>query len=312
MKIEKVTNSNIKQLKSYLNKLVKEADKWNEDEKRYTRQFVLKHVSEGAEYVIIWDNNNAQEIAAYAYIEMVFDNIMIISPSNKNDIVLECLKTNYPNSFVRGGEWDYNKFVSAGYIPVEAKSSIHEVNIYQNIRNEYLYAANPNIVTLIRDEYEKRYLPVVENTLDLTFKVLTATELNDYLKGFAYQTFHCPIWKKDSGNYMIAGFHYFQQLDSFNLSSDMLYLVAMYGDIIVGLIKFGPYAMTKNGWIVSYIDVSEQNWEKGIATMLFKELPKYLPKNIPLYVTKESDMGKACHMLDICQRENRGREILVL
>lgn len=113
-----------------------------------------------------------------------------------------------------------------------------------------------------------------------------------------------PIWKPVNSCAMgvIAGFKYFNTEDLYSYHKlDKDYLVAMYKGYIVGVIHYGVWGSAKHQ-AVSYIDVNRAYWNQGIATMMIKELNKYLRPNMTLVITDESEQGRKIGISDLFKK----------
>ena len=149
-------------------------------------------------------------------------------------------------------------------------------------------------VNIIRDKIEEELFVELDKS-QITFENKKGEELQDDI--FKYYQ-HNPFFKGitcDSSNHShIAGFHYF----NLDMDAKKDFLVCKQGNTYLGVIKYGIYdnygSVKHQG--LPYIDVNQKYQQNGIATLMIQQLNKYLDKDIPLFLTRESDQGKLCHM----------------
>lgn len=286
MEIIKLRENMVDDFKSFLcNKIL------NIDEDDYCGiryQYILDCIEKGERNYLIFVKED--KIFSFAVTYDIFKSINVISVTDENEEIFSLIRKYYPSSILEGDYCsNYKKF---GYFRCRFNSTIDSEKEYDCSGN--FFVSDKKNIYILRDCFEKMYFPELG---EISYEVLSGEQICSYFASFEQDIFRVPTWSAAHCN--IAGFHYFTPMDYSN--SKMNYLVAKTGGIIIGIIKFGPSAMLKRNFVLSFIDVSEKYRNKGIATALFRELGKYIGDEV-LYVTKESEMGRKCHMLDICKK----------
>lgn len=73
----------------------------------------------------------------------------------------------------------------------------------------------------------------------------------------------------------------------------------MYKGQVIGIMKYGLWG---NEQSVAYIDVLVNCRNKGIATLMIKELDKHLYPMYELHLTDESELGHKCGMAKLFKK----------
>jgi ribosomal protein S18 acetylase RimI-like enzyme len=174
-------------------------------------------------------------------------------------------------------------------------SRINDSKLYEMDGNQHYYTNSASLVNFFVDYFERIYFPAIENTEDISFRYIDAEDIFSYIRRDEFSKTSYPSWSEKYGNSSIIGFHYFKPEDFPNTN----YLLAIYNDTIIGVIKTGVYGNGRDKrQSICYIDVSENYRQRGIAKMLIKELGKYLNPNLPLMLTDESELGALCKMAE--------------
>lgn len=196
---------------------------------------------------------------------------------------------------------EYKNYIIATDAFIDNENIYKTANMQSSI-NESVYESYYTFLipkkldeNIIRDNIEKEIFPKLDKN-NLIFENLTGKEISKELNE-KYKNNICfsGIERKHNGQFGVAGFHYFA-IDYVDDSKQ--FLVCKQDGNYIGVIKHGIY--NNYGQIphqgLPYIDVNHNYRNNGIATMMIKELNKYLLKDYPLFLTAESNMGRKCHM----------------
>ena len=154
-------------------------------------------------------------------------------------------------------------------------------------------------VDLLPKMVEKKYFPDICLS-EVEIKCVKAKELEKYFNNMRddeYQGF----WKSKYNNVAVSGFTYFHSEDFHANYGDIKYLIALYKNRIIGIVKFGVWPNSTHQ-ALSYIDISVKYRRLGLATRMLKELNKYISSDSAFILTDESEMGKLCHMNQLAKR----------
>ena len=154
-------------------------------------------------------------------------------------------------------------------------------------------------IDLMTKQVEKKYFPDVKLN-EVEYKCIKANDLEKYFKNMRDNDYQ-GYWRSKYNNVAVAGFTYFHTEDFHANYGDIKYLVAIYQNRMIGIIKFGVWP-NSNHQALSYVDVSVKYRRLGIATQMIKELNKYISTDTTFVLTDESEMGKLCGMNDVCKR----------
>lgn len=212
---------------------------------------------------------------------------------NFEENIYDKISTKYPSHivFIAGYTSDtpFNYYNLANF-----KSTNGEEEYLSQSYSSFLIPKNMDENT-IRDKIEELTIPTFDSS-KLVIEDKTGEEiLSEILKKYDDNPFFNGFSKNDNGHHNLSGFHYLS-LDESDLHQKIL--VCKLEGQIVGVIKHGLYegygGIPHQG--LAYIDVNRNFRNLGIAKLMIKELDKYLDKNLPLFLTRESDMGEICHM----------------
>lgn len=285
MNLLKLRDDIVSNFKDFLyNKMTDDEDYCNI---RY--QYILDCIEKGQRNYLIFVEGT--KIVSFAITYDAFD-FNIISLEDENDEIFSLIRKYYPSSILEGN--DFSCYEEFGYFRCRFNSTFDDEKRYDCSKT--FFVSNEKDIYILRDCFEKIYFPELDK---ISYEVLSGEQICLYLASFENNIFRAPTWNDGYHVVTIAGFHYFQ-LDDYS-NSKMNYLVAETKGVIIGVIKYGPSSMLKGDTVLSYIDVSKKYRNKGIATAMFKELSKHIKEDV-LYVTKESEEGRKCHMLDICKK----------
>lgn len=223
--------------------------------------------------------------------EFGLDTVQIIGEFNGN--IYKVLTEQYP---------DYIIFINE-YVNDEPFKYYNLANMKSSLGNEeYLSCGHTSFLipmhldeNIIRDKIEED-IHFVLNKKDLVFEDKTGSEiLDELLQKYGKNQFFTGFSRSDSGHRHVAGFHYFG-LDESDMRQNIL--TCKLNGQIIGVIKHGLYEgyghIPHQG--LAYIDVNIHYRNLGIAKLMIKELNNYLDKTLPLFLTRESDLGELCHM----------------
>jgi hypothetical protein len=222
-----------------------------------------------------------------------FGNTIWTVGTNEEDVI-PVLNAEYPNGFfVSGNSYYLNKL---GLHATACCASHNEHIIYPSIANAGIWTNNPEHVTVLRDWLEEKYLKPADgwqNRIEYQWirqfpNMFYDKELQDY-----------PWHRNDCGHYSYIGFHYMSQS---HLPENTWYLLAMVDNKPIGCIcveKFEQYGY----YGLSYIDVAFPYKNNGVAKKMIHELTKYIPGDLPLLLSMESEEGKKCHIHECFKRE---------
>lgn len=135
-----------------------------------------------------------------------------------------------------------------------------------------------------------------ELTGEISYTVMSGRELSRFIQeGVIIHNGNCPCW-----NHKFAGFQYLSFDCLYETERDIKFLVAHMGHTLVGVIHFGVWYSGSQD--ISFIDVAIPYRKMGIATKMIQELNKHLYPDMPLHVSQESEMGKACHISEMFKK----------
>jgi hypothetical protein len=202
---------------------------------------------------------------------------------------LSYLKEAYPNSLM-SSSYNYDELMAQkelGYRVVNAKSK------YGGEYGGQLPVTAGDVDAYVRKVDE---LVFPELTGELEFSVMSGDELSDFVgDGVVLYNWNSPCWE-----HKIAGFNYLSFENMHHSERDIKFLVAHIGHTMVGVIHFGVWYPGSQE--ISFIDVAKPYRKMGVATKMIKELNNHLIPNVPLHLTQESEMGKACHISEIFKK----------
>jgi hypothetical protein len=256
------------------------------------------------------EDNNLSKMWVYIENERIIDFLytsyiekqIVISPYflERDKITNELLSIEKKwGNYILEVDWLDNEKI--GLLNCSFVSRINNNKIYQ-IHNSSCYYTNAStLVDYFVNYYEERYFPEIKDVNKISFKCIDSKDIYSFIKKDDLNKNCYPSWKDKYGHKTVIGFHYFIPEDSFNAK----YIVAIYKDMIIGVIKVGKYG-AKNDLrqSICYIDVCEKYRKRGIANKLIKKLAEYLEPEIPLVVTRESEMGAMCKMVEHFKNAN--------
>lgn len=202
---------------------------------------------------------------------------------------LTCLKEQYPNALMA-----YSEYYEMG----EAQREMGYKFVSQDSKYGGMYSGQVPMTIGDVDAYVQKVDEVVFPALaeEISFSVMTGTELAHFVhKGVMLYNGNFPCW-----NHKMAGFQYLSFDNMYQTERDIKFLVAHMGNTLVGVIHFGVWYPGSQD--ISFIDVAVPYRKKGIATKMIQELNKHLYPDMPLHVSQESEMGKACHISDMFKK----------
>ena len=265
-----------------------DADPWDYDFERSNVEGVGYHELKDRVFPVLEGEN----IVGYFYHENLlgFDIYYFgNSLKDKAEYCLSILKNQYPEALISHsdyyemGQAEKNlgyKFMSyeskyGGRYSGQVPMTIGDINAYVNKVDELVFPAL---------------------TEEISFTVMTGIELSRFIHdGVILYNGNFPCWE-----HRIAGFQYLRFDNLYETERDIKFLVAHMGKTLVGVIHFGVWYPGHQD--ISFIDVRLPYRKMGIATKMIQELNKHLYPNMPLHVSQESEMGKACHMSDMFKK----------
>lgn len=218
------------------------------------------------------------------------------SKQHKQDI-LDLIKDKYPNIIIEDSA--YKSIIIDNYYKVNLQSSYDKNSKYILFDNTNQYwVSDKSMINNLRNIFEKNFFVDNINYDKLHFYNLSSEQYDKYLGTYLKndKIFGIPMCEND-GHYNIAGFKYLQP-SLFGETKN--YFICMQEGKLLGVIKHGIYG---NGnykhQAIAYIDVNIAYRNQGIATLMIKQLDKYLEKDLPLFLTHTSELGKKCKIEEI-------------
>lgn len=231
-------------------------------------------------------NNNVVYINYYSNVHLLEPLIMSLSTQIKNPI------------------FDLEYTVRAKL----SNTSLCKVNLVSNIAvgetKSYIIESNSILYVpkgrenCIVDLIESRY-PDKIDVSKLTFKNVRGIKDSDISQKIIkmHHSQEPIFWQSLHNHVNFIGFHYFKFDDILDENKDFLF--CFYGDVLVGLIKYGIWGKgLSRHQAIAYIDVHQKYRKCGIAKYMISHLNEVVYDDIPLVITDESELGKVCHMAD--------------
>lgn len=243
----------------------------------------------------------------YIYLEDDKIKDFIYKTSSNNQVIVQPLmmesddvKNEFDEIFEKWGsvilEINSYEFFDYPLKSCEFKSTVASNKTFVKPYGSISYYTNDDeMVSFFVRDFERRVFPKWSGNIECEF----ITNDEDVFKLTAncddYESRNPIIWKNSGNVSSIAGFRYF----SYDNGQGDKFLVARDGNNLLGVIKVGEYDInTPNAHqAICYIDVKEAYWNKGIAKVMIANLNQYLNPDLPLVLTKESDMGQKCQMI---------------
>ena len=217
--------------------------------------------------------------------------------ADRNDLdAAAALRDAHSNTFfISVDSWIFHK---SGLHATECCASYDKNTIYPSIANAGIWTNNPERVTALRDWLEEKYLKSADDWRNhIEYKWIHAQKFTDVL--YDKELMDYP-WKRDDyGHYAHIGFHY---MNWDRDPENAWYLLAVVGNTPIGCIciqKFEQYGY----YGLSYIDVAFPYKNNGVAKKMIHKLTKFMPSDMPLLLSTESEEGKKCHMHECFKRE---------
>ena len=212
------------------------------------------------------------------------------------ELVVPVLLNLYPDGFFASGNGYYLQ--KAGLHAINCASSYDDGVIYPVIVNSGIWASNAEMVSVIRDWLESRYLIPDNNWGDkIEYRWIS---VRDFEKEFYdKEIIDWPFQRNSNGHSAFIGFHY---MNWEYTDDDTRYLVATVNNTPIGCIciqKFELYGY----YALSYIDVAAPYKNNGVAKKMIHELTTYIPDDFPLLLSMESEEGQTCHIHECFKRE---------
>lgn len=213
-------------------------------------------------------------------------NILYVNVKSED---LDFLIEKYPESIIVSDAYCENK----NYQIANMKE---DKNLYTNTYNANIFIPNNMDKNILINRIKEDIYPELDY-LNIKFEVKTGQELGQEI---AERYKNNPVFngytKNDNNLYNVAGFHYLN-IDTIDYNKN--FLLCKQNNNYLGVIKFGEYGFDDKHIGLPYIDVNKHYRNKGIATMMVKELNKHLTNELPLFLTRESEMGEKYHMKDL-------------
>lgn len=190
------------------------------------------------------------------------------------------------------------------YLPEGNTNGFKFLNLDSNFSTGYKYVLHSGCYitkyneNILREKIEEKYFPKLLDIRQVVIKRLKTPEVRKYLEKYSTGEFE-GNWVNDSNMGSVVGFHYFTIRDLFSGEPTKDYLVAVYKGQIVGIMKYGLWGKEQS---VAYIDVLINCRNKGIATLMIKELDKHLYPMYELHLTDESELGHKCGMAKLFKK----------
>ena len=306
-KVVKITEKNINILKQFVDKYLKEHS---------TEEEYMNYGYSNKDYFMRMKRENFKSFIKSGFMGLHNDKIETLFIANKNSLNILMVHTVYGeysedliqfverlSSILKNSVFYYeyypNSFSQSSKMKIMSHNcSFDKDRSFMFYHGVYLTEYDENLLPKM---VEKIYFPEIKLN-ELEIKCVKASELETYFSNMRdrYSDYQ-GYWKNKYNNVAVAGFTYLHSEDFHANYGDIKYLVALYQNRIVGVIKFGIWP-NSNHQALSYIDVSVKYRRLGIATRMIKELNKYITNDTAFVLTDESEMGKLCGMNEICKK----------
>lgn len=287
------------------------------------KKFIFNEIttSYGKDIHVILDSNDKKFVCDYSLIynnilDLFFIDIYKYSKNHNYNYFIDLFKTlinkyNYDKMVLMNCNCNItNELIRYFRFKKNNLFSNFQEEIHENCFEKYYYSINFNYYSshfdyyslnnnLIKHKVELFFSEIAFNKDKIQFDFCTVKELNKYDTSL--------FWYSTCGSELNIGMHYYNTYAERSLGGrNIRYLIASYNNVIVGCIKIGEYGFYNEPKYLSmcYIDVNISCRKQGIATLLIKELDKYLdfyPEK-DLVLTDESYLGKKFHMKDKFER----------
>lgn len=300
--LEKITEKNYSLVANLVSEILEDDTYYN----FYYLEYFLNSkdkqeiIDDGKYYICFADNGN---IIGVCHETMYEGRNIIYSASipveNDEDEVkfVSEASAKWPNSMFRNFSWD--AFTKAGLKPCSNISSIEPDTEYHF--GEAIFTNGD--VNMLRDIFERKYIIKPDEDLgNIRVVDLVVKDVRSKLNKSLDDVFSYPYCRHEYGSSVFAGFFYFSHKDFDKDDTHLLMAFAESGKLI-GLIKWSDKWKYYNGiTTISFIDVQYGARRKGIAKQLFAAMDKVINKSLPFRMGTPSEMGKLCHITDVCQR----------
>lgn len=305
-KVVKISNKNIDIVKRFVDKYIKENRSIDE---------YYDYGYSNCDYFYRMKNEEFTTFLKYGFMGLYNGEIETLFTVSKNKLNISLVHTVYGeysenlgkyveqlSSMIKNSVFYYEYFHNS----LSQNSKLKIMSHNSSFDKDRVYMFYHGVYLTEYDSYmmpkmvEKKYFPEIENLNDIEIKCIKAKDLDKYFKNM-YDDDYQGYWKSIYNNVAVSGFTYFHTEDFHANYGDIKYLVALYKERIVGIIKFGVWP-NSNHQALSYVDVSAKYRRLGIATKMIKELNKYISSDTTFVLTDESEMGKLCGMNRICKK----------
>lgn len=190
------------------------------------------------------------------------------------------------------------------YLPEGNLNGFKFLNMDSNITKGYKYVLHSSAYitkydeNILKRKIEEKYFPKQLDIRQVVVKRWKTPDVRKYLEKYETGNFN-GTWRNDCNMDAVVGFHYFTYRDVFSGEPTKDYLVALYKGQIIGIMKYGLWGKEQS---VAYIDVLVNCRNKGIATLMIKELDKHLYPMYELHLTDESELGHKCGMAKLFKK----------
>lgn len=305
LRVERMDNKNIIRLKKHLRSVIESY----EQEQGYDCLNYEDYWIEDFEYSLY--NMQSKDYKKYiiGYKGNKIESVFIVSTQTLNVPIIYKLYCNDYNLILKFSslisDLIKNSVFSFEYLPEGNLSSFKFLNLESTILKGYKYTLHSSSYitkyneNILRDRIEQKYFPSLLDIREVVVQRWKTKDVQKYLEKYYEIDCFNGSWVNDCNMSSVVGFHYFTYRDVFSGEPEKDYLVALYKGQIIGIMKYGLWG---NEQSVAYIDVLCSCRNKGIATLMIRELDKHLYPNYELHLTDESELGHKCGMAKLFKK----------
>lgn len=202
----------------------------------------------------------------------------------------------YTNAYYSGSQ--LQALQKLGFAMVDNQSSFKSDMVYECLTGVYALAGT---VDEFRDFVESNIFPKVDFD-NVQYSVVDGDYIANLIVNSACKyPLNETRWSEDSGATRYAGWTYLSRFNLHEGQKHVKFLIACSGGVLLGCICFGVWRRN-NYTSISYVDVCCAYRNHGVFSGMAREVCKHIRKDIQLYITGESKMGKMCHVREILKK----------